>query len=142
MALNETLCRNAKLRDKKYKLTDGEGMYLQILPTGTKSWYLKYTFYEKEKRISLCVYPHISLKEARTLSAEKKAEIENGIDPLVKREEEQRLAKYKAAQTLEAVAREWHTFKYSDWIKRYADQILMRLERHIFQELGIILSMN
>ena len=36
--LTDTAIRNAKPRDKTYTLGDGEGMYLEIMPNGTKFW--------------------------------------------------------------------------------------------------------
>jgi hypothetical protein len=47
--------------DKPYKLADGAGLYLEVDPAGGKYWRLKYRFAGKEKRISLGVYPEVSL---------------------------------------------------------------------------------
>ncbi len=44
---------------------DGGGLYLEVAPSGGKWWRLKYRFGGKEKRISLGVYPDVSLKQAR-----------------------------------------------------------------------------
>ena len=33
---------NAKPRDKAYALTDGGGLLLEVLPSGTKTWRYKY----------------------------------------------------------------------------------------------------
>jgi hypothetical protein len=34
--LTDTAIRNAKPRDKTYTLGDGEGMYLEVMPNGTR----------------------------------------------------------------------------------------------------------
>lgn len=52
MKLTDTACKAAKPKDKPYKLSDGGGMYLEVLPHGSKLWRLKYRIHSKEKRIS------------------------------------------------------------------------------------------
>jgi hypothetical protein len=63
--LTDTAIRNAKLGEKPVRLFDGGGLYLEVAPTGGKWWRLKYRFASKEKRLSLGVYPGVSLKNAR-----------------------------------------------------------------------------
>ena len=38
MPLSETACRNAKPKDKPYKVSDGEGLYLFVQPSGSRLW--------------------------------------------------------------------------------------------------------
>jgi len=63
--LTELSIKQAKPKEKQYKLTDGEGMYLRVYPNGSKYWQLQYWFDEKQKILSLGVWPDVSLKEAR-----------------------------------------------------------------------------
>ena len=76
MALSDIKCKNAKaginpnkpekgITNKPYKMFDGGGLCLEVLPTGKKLWRLKYYFLKKEKRISFGAYPLVSLAEAR-----------------------------------------------------------------------------
>ena len=65
MKLTDTTIRNAKAREKSYKLTDGGGMYLLVTPKGAKYWRMKYYVKGKEKLTGLGVYPVVSLLEAR-----------------------------------------------------------------------------
>ncbi|WP_323109463.1 Arm DNA-binding domain-containing protein [Pectobacterium carotovorum] len=64
MPLNARQIETAKPQDKEYKLTDGSGLYLLIKPNGAKYWRLKYRVAGKEKKLSIGVYPNISLAEA------------------------------------------------------------------------------
>ena len=68
--LTDTAIRAAKPKDKIYKLTDGEGLYIEVAPSGGKWWRVKYRFEGKEKRLSLGVYPQVGLREARKKLAE------------------------------------------------------------------------
>jgi len=69
MPLTNTAIRNAKPAAKARKLFDGGGLYLEIAPSGGKWWRLKYRFEGKKKRLSVGVYPDVSLKACRTASA-------------------------------------------------------------------------
>jgi len=40
MSLSDLVIRNAKAREKAYKLGDGRGLYLLVEPNGAKLWRL------------------------------------------------------------------------------------------------------
>lgn len=83
MKLNDNKCRTCKPKEKSYKLFDGGGLYLEISPSGSKLWRLKYRYGNKEKRLSFGKYPLISLKDARTKRDEAKVILDNGDDPAI-----------------------------------------------------------
>lgn len=59
--LSDTAVRQAKARDKDYKLSDSEGLYLYVTKAGHRSWRFKYRFDGKERRLMLGSYPEVSL---------------------------------------------------------------------------------
>jgi len=63
--LTELSIKQAKPKDKQYKLTDGQRMYLRVYPNGSKYRQLQYWFEGKQKILSLGVWPEVSLKQAR-----------------------------------------------------------------------------
>ena len=81
MKLDDHIILSAEPRDKAYKLFDGEGLYVEISPTGTRYWRLKYRFEGKEKRISLGAYPEVSIEDAREHMRLCKQQLKNGTDP-------------------------------------------------------------
>src|SRR5688500_13277631 len=81
MPLTEIAVRKAKPGAKTTRLFDGGGLYLEVAPSGGKWWRLKYRFAEKEKRLSLGVYPEVSLKEARLKRDGARRLLASGIDP-------------------------------------------------------------
>jgi len=106
--LSDTAVRNAKPKDKSYTLGDGEGMYLEVMPNGTKFWRMAYRQPNgKNNRLTFGKYPVVTLAEARTRRLAARRLLDQGIDPgRVKREEKE--AKATAAQhTFEGVARAW-----------------------------------
>lgn len=81
MPLTDLAARSAKPRDKSYKLADGHGMYLEVMPNGSKYWRLKYRVDGKERRAALGVYPAVSLLAARKAREEIKDALRAGLDP-------------------------------------------------------------
>lgn len=51
MPLTDVAVRNAKPREKLFRMSDGKGLYLQVEPNGSKLWRLKYRYLEKEKKL-------------------------------------------------------------------------------------------
>ena len=85
MPLTDTAARNAKSREKPFKLTDSAGLYLHVQPHGAKLWRLAYRFHNKQKTLAFGIYPTISLAQAREKRDEAKKLIANGVDPSLKR---------------------------------------------------------
>ncbi|HYF32497.1 MAG TPA: integrase arm-type DNA-binding domain-containing protein [Chitinophagaceae bacterium] len=136
MAITDTQCRAAKPKSKSYKLFDYEGLYLEVMPTGSKIWRLKFWLHDKERRISLGSYPETSLADARKEKLAIKEDIRNGIDPVLKRAQEKQIAKFDASQTFELLAREWHRKQYDQWKPNHAQTVLHRLEKYVFPYFG------
>ena len=136
MALTDKMIKNAQPSDKTRKLFDGGGMYLEVAPSGGKWWRLKYRFGGKEKRLSLGVYPDISLKDARERRDAARKLLANDVDP----SEHRKAVKFAKAKltgdSFEVIAREWYT-KYSpNWATSHSDKIIRRLESDVFPWIG------
>jgi len=105
--LTDTLVKSTKPKDAPYKLSDGGGLYLLVKPNGGKYWHLAYRYSEKQKLLSLGVYPEVSLKDARKKRDAARKLLAQNIDPSEAKKEEKRLANLQAANTFEAITREW-----------------------------------
>ncbi len=136
MPLTHTGCKNAKAAAKPYKLADAGGLYLLVMPTGSKYWRLKYRHLGKERYLALGVYPTTSLLEAREARDKAKKQLASGIDPSFAKKEDKRRALQGAGNNFEAMAREWHANRCEGWTKRYADYVLRRLETDVFPHIG------
>ncbi len=55
--LTDAKIKHAAPRGKPYKLSDSGGLYLEVMPSGSKYWRLKYRFAKKEKRLAIGTYP-------------------------------------------------------------------------------------
>jgi integrase len=136
MPLTDTAIRNAKPADKARKLFDGGGLYLEVAPSGGKWWRLKYRYGGKEKRLSLGVYPDVSLKGARERRDEARKLLANDIDPSEHRQAQKAAKEDRAANSFEVVAREWHAKHLPSWTDKHAETIIRRLELNVFPWLG------
>lgn len=132
--LTDVAIRNAQPRAKRFKLADAHGLYLEVLPTGSKSWRWKYRFAGVEKRLTLGPYPLISIRRARELRDEARVALLGGTDPGAQRRAARTQVQY--GETFEAIARSWHEKKRKTLTPRYAEQVLTRLEANVFPHLG------
>jgi len=107
MRLSALAVRNAKSREKPYKLGDGGGLYLLVKPSGTRLWRMNYAYMGRQNTLSFGEWPLISLAEAREKREEAKRYLAAGLDPSEERKLEQMRAEFAASNTFRAVAEEW-----------------------------------
>lgn len=136
MPLTDIEARSAKPKEKQYKIADGEGMYLLVMPTGRKYWKMKYHYGGKEKLLSIGVYPDISISVARQKRAEAKQRLTDGTDPSEAKQAIKRQKKQPSGITFKEIAIEWHNNKKENLSELYAKYIIDRLEYDIFKPLG------
>ncbi|EBV1215976.1 DUF4102 domain-containing protein [Salmonella enterica subsp. enterica serovar Neunkirchen] len=105
MALIDLAIRHVRPPGKAYRLSDCHGLYIQVNPSGSKLWYLKFRFGNKENHMALGPYPLISLALVREKQADRRRLILEGINPAEKRREDKRGG--EPLYTFESVAREW-----------------------------------
>ncbi len=138
--LNDKEIREAKPKDKIYKLLDGGGLQLKVFPNGKKKWLMDYIKPVSKKRSSLSLgsYPALSLKAAREKLRTNKDLLANGIDPVNHKQQQQLSAQLNAQNTLLAVASQWFEVKRSRVSADYADDVWRSLELHVFSNMGQI----
>jgi integrase len=107
---------------------------VEVSPAGGKWWRWKYRFGGKEKRLSMGVYPDVSLKSAREKRDAVRRQLAAGIDPGFSRKAQR--GAQSGADTFEAIAREWHAKFSPRWVASHRGDVLRRLERDIFPWLG------
>jgi integrase len=134
--LTERTIRNFKPQSKTKRLFDSGGLYLEVSPTGSKWWRLKYRYGDKEKRLALGVFPRVTLKEARAGRDDARKMLDKGEDPGQARKVEKAARNELNADSFEGVAREWHGKFSPGWAPSHASKLLRRLEIDIFPWLG------
>ncbi|MEI7995082.1 MAG: Arm DNA-binding domain-containing protein, partial [Methylococcaceae bacterium] len=89
----DAVYRAAKCESKDYLINYGGGLYLLVTTNGAKWWRFVYTFSGKQKKLSMGVYPSITLESARRKAEEARENIANGIDPSEIRSEAKKVKK-------------------------------------------------
>ena len=135
--LTDMRVKNAKPKEKPYKLADGGGMYLEITPSGSKLWRMKFMQASgKESRLSFGAYPEVSLTQARAARAEARQLKATDIDP-GQAKRDVKLAKAAAAlNSFEAIARQWLAKTAAERAKSTQAKNTAWLEKNIFPEIG------
>lgn len=115
MPLTDVLCKTIKPSVKPRKIADEKGVYLEVMPNGSKYFRMKYRFGGKEKRIAFGVYPEISLKKAREKCLEARKLIREGIDPVQVRKEEKHQQLAASENSFEKIASTLHADQKPGW---------------------------
>lgn len=144
--LTELGIRNARIEpgSKMRKLSDGRGLQLWLVPSGSRLWKLQYYFESKQRTISLGDYPTITLGEARERREAARKLLSQGVDPSSDRKK-QKLAVVQESANLFA------NFS-TDWLDRIAmegigqnrgrtrSKATMKKARYLIDQAGAVLG--
>ncbi|TWI77366.1 site-specific recombinase XerD [Desulfobotulus alkaliphilus] len=92
-----------KTTGKRYTVTEGDGLYLEVSPKGKKRWLHRYELSGQRKWFPLGEFPAMKLKDARAENARLQKLTQDGGNPAEER------AALKAAPTVQELFEEWHT---------------------------------
>lgn len=136
--LTNTEVKQAKGKEKVYKLSDGDGLQLRVKPNGNKSWLLDYykPYTKKRTSIGLGGYPAISLADARKLKSKFRELLAKDIDPKEYKEDHNRIQLEAVSNTFKHVATNWFEIKKTQVSENYGIDLWRSLENHLFPELG------
>lgn len=81
MALTDARIRNLKPREKPFKTSDYDGLYILTNPNGSRLWRFKYRYMDKERLLALGKYPAVSLVDARQARDDARELLAKGLDP-------------------------------------------------------------
>lgn len=138
VALSDTAIRKTKPADKPQKLRDGGGLYLLLRPDGARWWRVDYRRPVTGMRntLSLGTYPTVGLAEARERHQAAKKLLAAGVDPGVQRKADRAVSIDRAANSLEAIAREWLGVRKPNWTAGQFEKEEARLQNHAFPWIG------
>lgn len=137
--LNDKAVSALKPRDKDYKISDGDGLFLLVKVSGSKLWRMKYRMDGKEKLLSFGKYPETGLARAREYTKEARDLLADGLDPMVIKSEAKAEAKAVAdfvMDTVELVANEWFVKFSTQWVDSHGSKVKRRMERDLFPWIG------
>jgi integrase len=136
--LTDTQIRNAKPKEKPYKLTDSNGLYLEVRPNGSKLWRYRYRIGGKENLFAVGDYPAMSLTEARGERESARKLVKQGIHPSHQRRTETLRRSIEAESTFQTVAETWVKENGAHWSENYRRQIDQRLRGDVYPYIGAL----
>lgn len=136
MPLSDVFVKKLKPSSKPLRIFDGGGLYLEVAQSGGKLWRFKYRYMGKEKRLSLGVYPDVSIAQARDGRDAARKLLAQDIDPGEHRKVQQAGKAERASNSFEVVGREWVAKYAPHWALSHADKVIKRLENDVFPWIG------
>jgi integrase len=107
VALSVVAIKAAKSRDKAYKLSDGDGLYLLVTPAGARYWRMNYRHGGRQKTLAFGVWPETGLAEARAERDAARKVLARGDDPAERIKLDRIAATVAASNSFKAVADDW-----------------------------------
>jgi len=145
MALTDLEVKNAKPKDRPYKLNDGKGLFLHISSSGKKTWRYRYKIAGTESVLVIGVYPLMPLLAARVEAETMRQKVKSGVNPSKERQSEKLLTLQKeegreqsVLNSFENLAHEWHEREKDRWSKGHAMAVMETLRADVFPAIGQI----
>ena len=135
MPLSDTTIRTAKPKDKLYRLTDANGLCLEVTPTGSKLWRYRYRFNGSAKMLALGAYPAVTLLKARQLRDGARQLLIEGIDPGEQKKTAKQAQRVEGL-TFETLAREWFAYNAPRWAESTTYKAKLYLENDLIPGIG------
>lgn len=103
--LTDARIKSFKPGDKPYKKADGQGLYIEVLPNGTRRWWARYKIKGAAgpTQMALGRYPEVSLRDAREAARAAVASAREGLNPSSRAKRREAAG----AKTLRQVAEDW-----------------------------------
>ena len=103
MALTDKEIQALEPQAKKYKVFDGDGLYLLVHPKGGKYWYMKYHITARPHEVAFGTYPAVTLKLARERREEARQQLARGLNPRL----EKKTVREARSVLFAGIAEEW-----------------------------------
>jgi integrase len=136
MPLTDTKLRSLRARDSVYRIADGNGLAIEVRPTGARLWRYRYRFNGRASMLGLGEYPGVSLADARTARDKARRLVDAGSNPAQARRDDARERRASADNTFKAVALEWIERMEGRWTAHHAADVRRSLEQEAFPAIG------
>ena len=142
MALTDIAVKSCKPKEKAYKLSDSNGLYLLVSPAGGKLWRYDFAIDKNRRTLSLGIYPVVTLQEAREAHLQARKNVAKGIDPSDLKKQAKADSVVNNANTFALWANQWLGHWRVDKAPRHVDIISRRLSINVLPALGAMPILN
>jgi integrase len=112
------------------------GLFLDVRPSGSRYWRLKYRFGGRENLLALGVYPEVSLAEARKGRDAARTLLRQGIDPNADRKATRDAQRRNEDAEFKIVASAWLEARKKDWAPETYRKAKYVVETYLVPKLG------
>ncbi len=131
--LTDKEIKASKPKEKEYKLSDGQSLYLVVKTNGTKFFRYDFTFENKRKSMSFGVYPETSLSEARILRDKTRELLKQNINPIFEKNSSNNTDNINIFKN---ISEKWLLRMQNDWVESTYIKVLNVLENHAYPYIG------
>lgn len=136
MSLTVTQITAAKPASRPYKMADGGGLYLLVMPSGGKLWRMDYRFEGRRRTLAFGGFSEVKLVEARERREQARMALRRGLDPAQVEHGRRRPKSAEPGKTFAALAERWFQARKRRWCEGYALRIWNRIADDILPALG------
>jgi integrase len=138
MALTNTALLALKPREKNYTVTDRDGLYIEVLTSGSMVWRYKYYFLRKREKLTIGKYPAIGLADARKLRDAAAKTLEAGVSPAKAKQAGKVAQRIEAgrAHSFEELAERWFSDDVMPMSEKWRYTVRNWLELDILPAIG------
>lgn len=140
MTLTHTQLQALKPKAKPFKKSDRDGLYVEVLPSGSITWRYQYYLHGKREKVTFGRYPDLGLADARKRRDEAAALLAAGVSPAkAKRESKvERRAEAARASTFEKLGERWFAEDVAGRSQKWQYTIRLWLDRDIYPAIGTL----
>ena len=128
--LTESICSRAQPEAKIYRLADMGGLYLEVLPSGRKTFRMQYRLEGRQLTYTIGEFPAVGLQAARSSAVDVRMMVKAGRDPKGPAPAADGSDKFRV------VAGEWYAANAAAWKRSHASRVWSRVERFLLPDLG------
>ncbi|MFP6557394.1 tyrosine-type recombinase/integrase [Paraburkholderia sp. B3] len=133
--LTDTRIKALKPKAARYRVSDGNGLVLEVMTSGSKVWRFRYTLHaERQPMVTIGDYPAVSLLEARDKARRYTEIVAKGVSPIADAKKDR--GAVKRFDTLKEFAEDWYTSQVVPMSPEYQRTIKRALEKDVYPAIG------
>ena len=131
--LTDRQVRNAKPKDKAYRLADGDGLYLYVPQSGALSWQYRYRHHGKPQTATLGKLATMTLAEARQAAQSARKAAQDGAHLTNAKRVARAQRRADSENTFKAVAADWikAEARLMKWTPAYLEEVEGSIRNHL-----------
>lgn len=138
MPLTELQIKHFKPKPEMYRVLDSEGLWLEVSPTGKKSWRWRFYYNGKNQTMTLGYYPEMRVARARRERDKARELVREGKHPNREKKIQKMRNIYNGDNSFENIAKRWMEGREGILNTKYSKQCNDRMKQYVFPMIGML----